>query len=185
MQADESRVKGIVKWKKKLWCYSAFIFMLSTFIPRPPPPPHLRCHNQTIRLKWIISSLNSQNYEKHFFSFSYLTALCCPSSRSIEWFYCLHFSFTGTLEYNPPEAFTAGVTSFDPESVAIWSIGILAYRFVTGYFPFETMIRIRRENVKFPRGLSRSKSTGLFKILGPSWSITNRNKPVTDIGFYA
>ena len=72
----------------------------------------------------------------------------------------LYFPFTGTDEYNPPEAsLKNSETTYDPESVAIWSIGVLTYAVVTGDYPYHTLIQLERQKLYFPPGLSRSKCT--------------------------
>ena len=43
----------------------------------------------------------------------------------------------GTLDYLPPEMVKPGKQEYG-NSVDIWSVGILAYEFVTGRPPFET-----------------------------------------------
>jgi serine/threonine protein kinase len=61
----------------------------------------------------------------------------------------------GTQDYLPPEMLNPGSNSYD-RTIDIWSLGILAFEFVTGHPPFEeerkneTFRRIRNIEFKFP-----------------------------------
>lgn len=68
----------------------------------------------------------------------------------------------GTLDYLPPEMLTRtvnGPMSYD-KSIDIWSLGILAFEFVTGKPPFETgshqetKTRIRNMDFSYPDDVS-------------------------------
>ena len=65
----------------------------------------------------------------------------------------------GTLDYLPPEMVNGNGGQYD-KSVDIWSLGVLAFEFVTGKAPFEsenapsTYNKIRNLMIKFPAYVS-------------------------------
>ena len=67
-------------------------------------------------------------------------------------------TFSGTLQYCPPEFFRRGKYHADPATV--WSLGVLLFRIVCGHLPFDEVQDIITGLLDFKDGLSEGKING-------------------------
>lgn len=62
------------------------------------------------------------------------------------------FFHSGTQQFCPPEWFINRQYSGHPATV--WSLGVLMFRLVCGYFPFNSKNEVINTQLQFPPGLS-------------------------------